>query len=192
MDKAERTRDNFNQDLSQIERNRSIDDQNNRDEYLASIENKINDIMEKTKYNEPKEIDIHASVGKDHGESQQCNKNKDQSSSIVTYNNINQKTDEIKTSVHSISQINAIHMSQHNNTIMQANKMSGSINVFNANSENSLDENHGLNMSLPNCKSNNASNKMVRTCQRCIYHIFLMAWIFSESLISIIHFVGGC
>ena len=165
MDKAEHTRDNSNPDFSQIERNRSIDDQTNRDEYVASIENKINDIMEKRKYNEPQEINIHACIGKDRVESQQCNKykNQSQSSSIVSYNDINQKTDKIKTSVHSISQINAIHMSQHKDTIVQANKMSGSINVFNANSENVLDENHGLNMSLPNCKSNNASNKMVRT-----------------------------
>ena len=163
MDKAEHIRDHSNPDFSQIERNLSIDDQTNRDEVLASIENKLNNIMEKRKYNEPQEINIHACIGKDHVESQQCNKYKDQSSSIVTYNNINQKTDEIKTSVHSISQINAIHMSQHKNTIVQANKMSGSINVFDANSKNVLDENHGLNMSLPNCQSNNASNKMVRT-----------------------------
>ena len=163
MDKAEHIRDNSNPDFSQIDRNFSIDDQTNRDEVLASIENKLNNIMEKRKYNEPQEINIHACIGKDNGESQQCNKYKDQSSSIVTYNNINQKTDEIKTAVHSISQINAIHMSQHKNTIVQANKMSGSINVFDANSKNVLDENHGLNMSLPNCQSNNASNKMVRT-----------------------------
>ena len=163
LDKSEHVRDNSNPDFSQIERNSSKDDQNNRDEYLASIENKINSVMEKRKYSEQQEINIIACIGKDRIESQQCNKYKNQSSSIVSYNDINQKTDKIKTSVHSISQINAIHMSQHKDTIVQANKMSGSINVFNANSENVLDENHGLNMSLPNCKSNNASNKMVRT-----------------------------